>query len=274
MATLGLIGSGHIGGTLARLAVGDGLDVVVSNSRGPQTLSDLVAELGPRATAANPARRRDGRRLGGRDDPVQGVRAGPREPLAGKTVIDTNNYYPQRDGNFPELDAGTTTSSELLQRHLAGRARRQGLQQHLLQAPRRPAPALGRRGPYGAADRGRRRPVQGRAGELLDILGYDRSTPVRSRRAGGSSRALRPTACPSPSGPCRRSWRSPRAPRPSPRSRRRWPPPPGERSLPHMSIGLTPACLNAFRARTKGGRFPDDDIGRGRESRQSGSGHS
>ena len=42
----------------------------------------------------------------------------PVEPLAGKLVIDTNNYYPQRDGHFPELDSESTTSSELLQAHL------------------------------------------------------------------------------------------------------------------------------------------------------------
>ena len=55
MATLGFIGSGHIGGTLARLAVDAGLDVVLSNSRGPQTLSGLVDDLGPQAHAATPA---------------------------------------------------------------------------------------------------------------------------------------------------------------------------------------------------------------------------
>ncbi|MCI2424092.1 NAD(P)-binding domain-containing protein [Saccharopolyspora sp. K220] len=49
MATLGLIGSGFIGGTVARLAVGAGLDVVLSNSRGPQSLAGLVDELGPQA---------------------------------------------------------------------------------------------------------------------------------------------------------------------------------------------------------------------------------
>jgi predicted dinucleotide-binding enzyme len=56
MATLGLIGSGYIGSTLARQAVDAGLDVVLSNSRGPQTLSDLVDELGPQARVATPAR--------------------------------------------------------------------------------------------------------------------------------------------------------------------------------------------------------------------------
>ena len=55
MTTLGLIGSGHIGSTVARLAVDAGHDVVLSNSRGPETLADLVAELGPHARAATPA---------------------------------------------------------------------------------------------------------------------------------------------------------------------------------------------------------------------------
>ncbi|MFZ2015884.1 MAG: NAD(P)-binding domain-containing protein [Nocardioides sp.] len=52
MTTLGLIGSGHIGSTLARLAVAAGHDVVLSNSRGPETLQDLVDDLGPHARAA------------------------------------------------------------------------------------------------------------------------------------------------------------------------------------------------------------------------------
>ena len=52
MSTLALIGSGEMGGTVARLAVAAGLDVVLSNSRGPQTLSGLVDQLGTRATAA------------------------------------------------------------------------------------------------------------------------------------------------------------------------------------------------------------------------------
>ena len=44
----------------------------------------------------------------------------PVEPLVGKTVIDTNNYYSQRDGVITELEDGSLTSAELLQRHLAG----------------------------------------------------------------------------------------------------------------------------------------------------------
>jgi 8-hydroxy-5-deazaflavin:NADPH oxidoreductase len=46
----------------------------------------------------------------------------PAAPLAGKVVIDTNNYYPQRDGRWPELDDDSTTSSELLAGHLGDSA--------------------------------------------------------------------------------------------------------------------------------------------------------
>ncbi|WP_433631065.1 NADPH-dependent F420 reductase [Nocardia sp. CA-120079] len=118
MTTLGLIGSGNIGGTLARLAVAAGLDVVVSNSRGPETLAELVAELGPRARAATAAEAAAAGDIVVVTVPLKNYRQVPVQPLAGKVVIDTNNYYPDRDGTFPELEDGTTTSSELLQRHL------------------------------------------------------------------------------------------------------------------------------------------------------------
>jgi len=52
--------------------------------------------------------------------PVKAIDQVPVEPLAGKVVIDTNNYYPQRDGQIAELDEARTTSAELLQRHLPG----------------------------------------------------------------------------------------------------------------------------------------------------------
>ena len=119
MATLGLIGSGHIGGTLARLAVDAGLDVVLSNSRGPQTLSDLVDELGPRARAATPAQAAAAGDWVVVTIPVGAVGTVPREPLVGKTVIDTGNYFAPRDGTIPELEAQELTDSEMLQRHLA-----------------------------------------------------------------------------------------------------------------------------------------------------------
>jgi len=116
--TIGLIGAGRIGSQVARLAVRNNYDVVISNSRGPATLSALVAELGPRARAATAV---DAGRAGDIvvvTVPLKNYRAVPVAPLAGKIVIDTNNYYPQRDGHIAELDDESTTTSELLQAHL------------------------------------------------------------------------------------------------------------------------------------------------------------
>lgn len=118
MTTLGLIGSGHIGGTLAGLAIRAGYDVVLSNSRGPGTLTDLVAELGPHARAATAAEAGKAGDLVVVSVPLRAYLAVPVEPLSGKVVMDTNNYYPQRDGHIAELDDASTTSSELLQQHL------------------------------------------------------------------------------------------------------------------------------------------------------------
>ena len=116
--TIGFIGAGHIGSQLARLAVAAGHDVVLSNSRGPETLSALVSELGPRARAARPDEAAGAGDIVVVTIPLKAYRSVPIEPLAGKIVIDTNNYYPQRDGHFPELDSESTTTSELLQAHL------------------------------------------------------------------------------------------------------------------------------------------------------------
>ena len=118
MTTLGLIGAGHIGSQLARLAIANGYSVVISNSRGPETLSGLVAELGPKARAAAPAEAAKAGDIVVVTLPLKNYKTVPVEPLAGKVVIDTNNYYPQRDGQIPELDNESTTVSELLQAHL------------------------------------------------------------------------------------------------------------------------------------------------------------
>src|SRR4030095_417182 len=118
MKTIGFIGAGHIGSQLARLAVSRGYDVVVSNSRGPETLSSLVAELGPKARAATPAEAAKAGDIVVVSIPLKNYRRVPVAPLAGKIVIDTENYYPQRDGQIPELDNESTTTSELLQAHL------------------------------------------------------------------------------------------------------------------------------------------------------------
>jgi 8-hydroxy-5-deazaflavin:NADPH oxidoreductase len=120
MATIGFIGSGHIGGSVARLAVGAGHDVVLSNSRGSETLSDLVDQLGPHARAATPTEAAAAGDIVVVTIPLKAYPSVPIAPLNGKPVIDTMNYYPQRDGHIARLDDGSTTSSELLQEHLAG----------------------------------------------------------------------------------------------------------------------------------------------------------
>lgn len=118
MTTLGIIGAGNIGSNVARAAVRAGYDVVIANSRGPETLDGLVAELGPRARAAT------AEEAGAAGDvvvvtvPLHAVDKIPVEPLAGKVVLDTNNYYFERDGHIEALDKGETTTSEILQRHL------------------------------------------------------------------------------------------------------------------------------------------------------------
>ena len=118
MPTIGLIGAGHIGSQVARLAVSHGYDVVISNSRGPDTLSELVKEPGPRARAGTVDAAATAGDIVVVTIPLKNYRQVPVAPLAGKVVIDTNNYYPQRDGHIPELDDESTTTAELLQRHL------------------------------------------------------------------------------------------------------------------------------------------------------------
>ena len=116
--TIGLIGAGHIGSQVARLAVRSGYNVVISNSRGPETLAGLVAELGANARAGTPVEAAKAGDIVVVAVPLKNYRSVPVEPLAGKIVIDTNNYYPDRDGRIPALDREETTTSELLQAHL------------------------------------------------------------------------------------------------------------------------------------------------------------
>lgn len=117
---IGLIGAGNIGSAIARNAVRTGHQVVLSNSRGPETLADLVAELGAAARAATAQEAAEAAELAvvtvpfGKEDQV------PVEPLAGKVVIDTDNYYWERDGHHADLDEGRQTVAGALQAHLPG----------------------------------------------------------------------------------------------------------------------------------------------------------
>jgi predicted dinucleotide-binding enzyme len=117
---IGVIGSGHIGATAARLFARAGHEVALSNSRGGGGLEELITELGRRARATGIE---EAARFG--EVLLVAIPFGkyetlPAEAFEGKVVIDANNYYPQRDGSFAEIDAGETTSSELIASHLRG----------------------------------------------------------------------------------------------------------------------------------------------------------
>lgn len=120
MTTLGLIGSGRIGSTVARLAIDAGYDVVLSNSRGPHTLEDLVEELGPQARAAHGAECAEVGDLVLVSTPLTAYPSLPAAALAGKTVLDTGNYYPERDGPIAPLREKALTDSEYLAGFIPG----------------------------------------------------------------------------------------------------------------------------------------------------------
>ena len=118
MTTVGIIGSGHIGSNVARAAIAAGHDVVISNSRGPESLTELVAELGPKARAATAADAAASGDLVLVAIPLGKIGGLNASDFAGKVVIDANNYYPQRDGHIAALDSNELTVSELLQQQL------------------------------------------------------------------------------------------------------------------------------------------------------------
>ncbi|GAA3130129.1 NADPH-dependent F420 reductase [Streptomyces rectiviolaceus] len=173
MPTLGIIGSGNIGTAVARLAVAADIDVVIANSRGPQSLTDLVGELGPKARAGTVEQAAGAGEATLLSIPLTAYGSLPDDLLRGRTVLDTGNYYPHRDGRISELDAEKVTTSawaqELLPGALLVKAFNNILAHHIPQLAR----------PAGAPDRSAL-PIAGndpdpkaRATELIDRLGYD-----------------------------------------------------------------------------------------------------
>jgi 8-hydroxy-5-deazaflavin:NADPH oxidoreductase len=111
---IGIIGAGHIGGTLTRRLAALGHEVYVANSRGPETLSDLARETGAKAVTAKEAARAG--EVVVLTIPEARVRGLPKDLFSGVpsdvvVVIDTGNYYPrQRDGRISEIEAGMPES--------------------------------------------------------------------------------------------------------------------------------------------------------------------
>ncbi|WP_369068460.1 NADPH-dependent F420 reductase [Kineococcus terrestris] len=120
MTTVGVLGAGQAGSVLAHALTTAGHDVVIANSRGPGTLAELVAALDPRARAARAAEAAAAADVAVLAFPYAPTDRLPVEELAGKVVIDVDNYMPWRGGNLPEVDAGRATLHQLRQRQLPG----------------------------------------------------------------------------------------------------------------------------------------------------------
>ncbi|MGK5743335.1 NADPH-dependent F420 reductase [Micromonospora sp. URMC 103] len=167
---IGIIGSGHIGGNLTRRLTALGHQVTVANSRGPQTLRALGGETGAgTGTVEEAIRDADVVVVA---VPLMAVPDLPGELFAGKIVVDADNYYPDRDGDIPELMDGTS-SSRWTAAHLRGarlvKAFNTITAQHLLENGR-PSGAPDRIAlPVASDDVDAKRVVM----DLVDALGFD-----------------------------------------------------------------------------------------------------
>jgi len=168
---IGLIGAGVVGRAISKLAVRSGHQVMLSNSRGPQTLFSLRRGLGCEIGTVDEA--------AAFGDivivaiPLSAYRSVPVAPLQGKIVFDTNNYYPDRDGRIGELDRLEATTSELLARHLP-QARIikafNAIPMNDLETDGRPAGVVDRRALPLAGDDAEGKAI---AGSLYDQFGFD-----------------------------------------------------------------------------------------------------
>ena len=170
---IGIVGSGHIGGTLAGKLAQVGHDVALANAHGPQSLQERLENMGDRVRAATVE---EAERFGEVvivAIPFGQYRTLSPELLRGRIVVDTGNYYPQRDGNFAELDDDATTSCELVAEHLQG-ARVvkafNALRSDVLRDEGKPVGAPSRLAmPLAGNDAGAKHVVAG----LIDQIGFD-----------------------------------------------------------------------------------------------------
>ncbi|UPZ26499.1 NADPH-dependent F420 reductase [Streptomyces sp. LRE541] len=218
MPTLGIIGSGNIGSAVARLAVAADIDVVIANSRGPQSLKDLIEELGPRAIAGTVEEAACAGEATVLSVPLTAYRDLPAGLLTGRTVLDTGNYYPYRDGRIAALDSEAMTTAELEQQLLPGvllvKAFNNILAHHIPQLAR-PAGAPDRSAlPVAGDDRG----AKARAADLIGRLGFeavDAGTLDESWRFEPEAGAYTRIYLADPDVPAERIMQAPAAPLPA-----------------------------------------------------------
>ncbi len=117
---IGIIGAGNIGGNAAKLFAKAGHEIAIANSRSPETLNGLIEEIGENAKAVTVAEAIDFGEMVFVSIPFGKYKELPADAFDGKIVIDSNNYYPDRDGEYEEIESNKITSSELLAEHLTG----------------------------------------------------------------------------------------------------------------------------------------------------------
>jgi len=119
--TIGFIGVGQIGGDVAQLAVDAGYNVVLSNSRGPESLKSWVNKLGPQSSAstAQDIAKNDNIKIVVLSVPLIVVsKLLSSLEMKNKVILDTSNYYPMRDGDIKQLQSNALTTCEYVAQYL------------------------------------------------------------------------------------------------------------------------------------------------------------
>lgn len=168
---IGIIGAGFVGRAIAKLAIQAGHEVMLSNSRNPQTLFSLKPMIGCEiGTAADAAEFGEIVVIA---VPLTAIDALPVELIKGKQVLDAVNYYPDRDGKVDILKSGKTTTSELLAQHLPGAIITKAfnaIPMTQLESDGLPAGTANRRALPLAGDNEQGKRI---AGELYEAFGFD-----------------------------------------------------------------------------------------------------
>ena len=127
MTSIGIIGSGNIGSAFARALARNGIEATIANSRGPDSLADLVRELGPsiKAGTREDAAAKDIVLIAVNWTKLPAALAGLPD-WNGRIVIDANNPIEQPLFKPAELNGRTFKRSRL--RRSYRRARREGVQ--------------------------------------------------------------------------------------------------------------------------------------------------